>query len=303
MSGGVITRSAHPDALWPGVKGWFGKTYKKYPQEWSQVFESVDSDKAYEYLIEATGFGLAPVKPEGTSVSFDSDTQGTKNTFTNVTYGLGYIVTEEEMEDDQYTYVSKSRAESLAFSMATTQEIVHANVLNRGFNASYVGGDNVALFSNAHPTASGNQSNLLTAADFSEAALEDGLKQVALATNARGLIIGLTAEKLVVSVGDMFNAQRVLQSELRTNTANNDINASKAMGMVPGGAVVNHYLTDQDAWFLQTNAPRGLTSMRRREVVFDKDNDFDTNNAKAKSTMRFVPGWGDYRGAFGNPGI
>ncbi len=300
---GVITRSNHPDALWPGVKAWFGKTYTQYLQEWGQIFESMDSTKAYEKVIEATGFGLAYVKAEGASVTYDSDNQGTTNTFTNVTYGLGYIVTREEMEDDQYTYVSRSRSRSLAFSMNTTQEIVHANVLNRAFSGSYVGGDGVALCSTAHPTASGNQSNLLTAADFSEASLEDALKQVALATDARGNIIGLRSQDLIVSVGDMFNATRIMKSELRTGTANNDINAVKSMGMILGDVIVNHYLTDQDAWFLKTNAPDGLISMRRREMEFDQDNDFDTETAKAKSTIRYVPGWGDFRGIYGNAGI
>lgn len=299
---GVITRSAHPDALWPGVLKWFGKSYGEYPKEWSEIFESVQSDKAYEYLIEATGFGLASQKPEGSSVVYDSDSEGVKNTWTNVTYGLGYIVTQEEIEDDQYEYVSKRRTRGLAYSMRQTEEVTHANVLNRAFSASYVGGDAVALCSSAHPTLSGNQSNLITAADFSEASLEDGLKQVARATNARGLKIAINATKLVVSVGDMFNAQRILNSELRPGTANNDINATKAMGMLPQGYVVNHYLTDDDAWFLKTNVPDGLVSLRRREVVFQQDNDFDTDNAKAKSTQRYVPGWGDWRGLYGSLG-
>lgn len=301
-AGGVITRSNHPDALWPGVKAWWGKTYSTYPQEWSQIFESMDSDKAYEKVIEATGFGYAPIKAEGASLAYDSDYEGTINTFQNIVYGLGYIVTREEIEDDLYAEVSKTRTRSLAFSMNTTQETVHANVLNRGFSGSYVGGDAVPLFSASHPTASGLQSNLLTAADFSEASLEDGLKQVALANNARGLRIGLKSSQVIASVGDMFNVTRVLKSELRTNTANNDINAIKNMGIIMNGAVVNHYLTDQDAWFIQTNAPDGLISMRRRELDFDKDNDFDTQNAKAAATMRFSTGWGDFRGAYGNQG-
>lgn len=299
---GVITRSNHPDALWPGVKDWFGLSYDKHPKEWREIFDPQSSDKAYEYLVEATGFGLASVKPEGQSVVYDSDQQGVKNTWTNVTYGLGYIVTEEELEDDQYEYVSRRRARSLAFSMNQTEEIVHANVLNRAFSGSYVGGDGVSLISAAHPTLSGAQSNLITAADFSEASLEDGLKQIARATNARGLKIALQATKLIVSVGDMFNAQRILYSELRPGTANNDINAVKSMGMLPSGVTVNHYLTDQDAWFLQTNAPDGLVSLRRRELVFQQDNDFDTDNAKAKSTQRYVPGWGDWRGLYGSEG-
>lgn len=301
MAGGVITRSNHPDALWPGVEDWWGKSYSSFPQQWSMIFEKKKSNKAYEKVIETTGFGYVPVKAEGASVAFDSDYEGVSNTFTNVTYGLGYIVTREEMDDDLYAYVSKTRVRALSRSQNITQETVHANVLNRAFNASFPGGDAVALCSNAHPTISGNQSNLLTAADFSETSLEDGLKQIAAATDARGLLIALQTAKLVVSRGDMFNATRILKSELRTNTANNDINAVKSMGIV-GEGVVNNYLTDQDAWFLQTDAPDGLISMRRREMEFDQDNDFDTENAKAKSTIRYSTGWGDFRGVYGNAG-
>jgi len=159
----VITRSNHPDALWPGVKLWFGKEYKKFPRIWSEFFDKDTSDKAWEYLIEATGFGLAPVKMEGASIAYDSDQQGYKNTATHVVYGLGYIVTREELEDDLYREVSETRASSLAFSMSTTAEIVHANYLNRGFSTTTVG-DGVALFSTAHPTLSGNQANTLSAA-------------------------------------------------------------------------------------------------------------------------------------------
>lgn len=305
MAGGVITRSNHPDALWPGVKVWFGKEYAKWPALWNQMFEDMDSDKAYEKLIEATGFGLARKKPEGQSIEYDSDFEGTINILTHIVWGLGYIVTREEIEDDLYAEVSKTRGKSLNFSISTTIETVHANVLNYGFtnSAPYLGGDGVPLFSASHPTASGAQSNLLTAADFSETALEDGLKQIAQTKNARGLNINPTAQKLFVSTADMFNAERVLASPLRTSTANNDINATRSMGMIPGGVVVNPYFTDLDAWFLKTNVPDGLTSLwRRRPGDLEKDNEFDTENAKAKSTVRFVAGWGDFRGVYGSAG-
>lgn len=306
MAGGVITRSNHPDALWPGVKAWFGKEYKTWDPLWSQMFEDRDSDKAYEYVIEATGFGMAQQKPEGQSIIYDSDFEGTKNIFVHIVWGLGYIVTREEIEDDLYAEVSKTRGKSLTFSIKTTVETIHANVLNNGFtnSAPYLGGDGVPLFSASHTSASGAQSNLLTAADFSETALEDGLKQIMQTKNARGLNINPTAEKLIVSTYDAFNATRVLETQLRTGTANNDINATKAMGMIPGGVVVNPYLTDQDAWFLKTNVPDGLISMwRRRPGELEKDNEFDTENAKAKSTVRFAAGYGDFRGVYGNPGV
>lgn len=305
MAGGVITRSNHPDSLWPGVKAWFGKEYKEWKPLWSQMFEDRDSDKAYEKVIEATGFGQLVVKPEGQSISFDSDYEGAVNIFTHVVYGLGYIVTREEMEDDLYADVSKTRGKSLTFSTKTSVEVIHANVLNNGFtnSAPYLGGDGVCLFSASHPTASGLQSNLLTAADFSETALEDGLKQIFRAKNARGLQINPTAQKLFVSTDDIFNATRVLESQLHTSTANNDINATRAMGMLPGGVMMNPYFSDTDAWFLKTDVPDGLISMwRRRPGTLEKDNEFDTENAKAKTTVRFVPQWGDWRGVYGNAG-
>ena len=301
----VITRSNHPDALWPGVKVWFGKEYGQFPRIWSEFFTKKQSDKAWEYLIEATGFGLAPVKAEGASIAYDSDQQGYKNTLYHVVYGLGYIVTREELEDDLYTEVSQTRASSLAFSMRTTGEIVHANILNRGFTGSaYAGGDGVALFSTAHPTLSGNQANTLSAAaDFSEASLEDAIKVLMQMKNSRGLNIPVTATKLMVHPTEAFNAERVLKSNLRPGTANNDINAIRSMNILQDGFVVNPYLSDLDSWFLKTDVPNGLVSMWRREVELERDNDFDTENAKAKSTMRFVPGWGDWRGAFGVQGV
>ena len=299
---GVITRSNHPDALWPGIKAWYGKNYDQYPVEWSQIFEKRDSDKAYEKVVETTGFGLASVKGEGASISYDSDLEGTVNTFTHVVYGLGYIVTEEELEDNQYTAVSRSRSKALSMSMRTTQEIIHANILNRATSGSYTGGDGVALASASHPTLSGNQSNLLTGADLSESSIEDALKTIARAKNARGLQIAIRGQKLIVSSYDMFNAERILKSQLRVGTANNDINAIKNMGLLPEGVVVNHYLTDVNAWGVQTNVQEGLLSFWRREPALQQDNDFDTSNAKAKSTMRFAAGWADFRSLYWNAG-
>ncbi len=299
---GIITRSNHPDALWPGVKSWYGKSYAQLPTKWTDIFEKQTSDKAYEKVIESTGFGLASVKAEGQSISYDSDLEGNISTFTHVVYGLGYIITREELEDNQYAYVSKGRSKALSFAMKTTQEIIHANVINRATSSSYVGGDGVALASASHPTLSGTQSNLLTAADLSEASLEDGLKTVMLAKNARGLQLGISAKSLNVSVYDIFNAERILKSQLRSGTANNDINAVKAMGLLPGGVNVNNFYTDTDAWFLKTDVMDGLISMWRREPGLEQDNDFDTENAKAKSTMRFATGWGDWRTAYFNAG-
>lgn len=298
----VITRSAHPSALWPGIKAWFGNNYASLPAEWSSIFEKGTSDKAYEEVVEATGFGLAPVKSEGAAIQYDSDGEGYKSRFTHVVYALGYQVTREELEDNKYKEVSERRSRALAFSMRTTAEIVHANILNRAFSTSYVIGDGAAMLSAAHPTASGNQSNLLTAADLSEASLEDGLKAVMQVKNARGLNIAVRAEQLIIPTAEAFNAERILKSQLRSGTPNNDINAVRSMGLLPKGVNINHYLTDADAWFLQTDVPEGLQSLWRREVALEKDSDFETENAKAKASMRFSAGIGDWRAIFGSAG-
>lgn len=297
----TITRSAHPSALWPGIKAWFGQSYNENAPAWSTVFEKDTSEKAYEKIVEATGFGLAGLKSEGASVPYDTDIEGVTNTLTHAVYGLGYIVTKEELEDNLYKEVSMKRSRALAFSMKQTAEIVHANILNRAFNSSYAGGDGVALCSNAHVTRSGNQSNLLTAADLSESAVEDAVKAIRQATNARGLKIALRPKRLIIHTDDQFNATRIFQSDMRVATPNNDINALKVLGSIPE-IVPYVYLTDNDAWFVQTDAPEGLKSMWRREVEFSKDAEFDTDNAKAKATMRFATGWGDYRSVWGNAG-
>jgi hypothetical protein len=294
----VITRSAHPEALWPGIKAWFGKQYNQYPSEYDKVFEKDTSDKSYEKIVETTGFGLAPVKNEGGSVVYDTDNQGVVQTLTHVVYALGYNVTKEELDDDLYKQVSESRAKALAFSMNQTCEIVHANVLNRALNSSYTGGDGVALVSSAHPTRSGNQSNLLTAADLSEASIEDAAKTVRKVQNARGLRIMVKPKRLIIHTDQIYNAQRILKSDQRSGTANNDINAMKTLGTIPEIMPMT-FLTSDD-WFVQTDVPEGLVSYWRDEVQLTKDQDFDTENAKAKARMRFTCGWGDFRCIFGN---
>jgi hypothetical protein len=259
------------------------------------------SNKAYEKVSEATGLGLAAVKSEGGSILYDNPMPGATSIFTHVTYGLGYIITREAEEDNQYQEVAEGNAASLPWSMLTTKEIVHANILNRGFNASYVGGDGKSLFADDHPTASGTFDNNLTAADLSEAALEDALSTIATATNSAGLPIALRAVRLIVGPGQIFNATRILESDGRVGTANNDANAIKTLGLVPE-IVINHYITDTDAWFLQTNVPNGLISYQRRALELKDDSDFDTENHKHKATERYSAGWADPRGIFGNPG-
>lgn len=298
----VITRSTLPDLLWPGIQAIFGTTYDKLPKEYTHIFDVRKSSKAYEKVGSNTGLGLAFVKPEGSSITYDSPATGPTTVFTHVTYGLGYIMTREAEEDNQYQEVAESNAASLPWSMWTTKETVHANVLNRAFNSSYLGGDGQPLFSASHPTANGTQSNLLTAADLSEASLEDALTTIAQAKNSAGLPIALRAVRLIVGPGQIFAATRLLESEGRSGTANNDPNAIKTLGLVPE-IVINHYLDDPDAWFLQTNVPNGLISFQRRALALEKDKDFDTENSKHKATERYSAGWGDPRAIYGNAGI
>lgn len=300
---GVITTGNHPKALWPGINAWFGVSYKEYPQEFSQVFDETSSNQAYEEDVEASGFGLAPVKLQGQGVSYDSHTQGYTTRYTHVAYALGYIVTKEELADNLYEKVSKSRARSLAFSMRQTKEVVFANIFNNGFDTNYPGGDALPLFSASHTSLNGTWSNILSvAADLSEASLEDQLVNIALATNSRGLRIALTGQKLIVPPQEVFNATRIVKSTLQNDTANNAVNAVKAMGLLPGGIVPWHYLTDSDAWFIKTDAPEGLKYFNRQAIEFTKDGDFDTENAKAKAYERYSGGWTDPRGVYGSAG-
>lgn len=301
----VITRSAHPDALWPGVFEWFGLSYKEQPETYPKLFDTNPSSKHMEIIAESTQFGLAPEKPEGSNIQYDEAREGTKSTFTHKAYGLGYIVTREENEDGQYDALSRARARALAFSMRKTKEIIHWNILNNAFSGSYVGGDGVALCSTAHPTRSGNQANKLSVdADLSEASLEDACKDIMNYKNARGLRIQASPRGLVIPVNEMFNAERYLNSTLRAGTANNDLNAINSMNVFKDGVIVSPYLTDTDAWFITVDigGDKGLKSFSRRDIDFGKDEDFGTENARAKSTMRFSVGWSDWRALYGSQG-
>lgn len=301
-----ITRSTHPSDLWPGIKLWFGNKYKELGKPYEAYFQMETSDKAYEEFAEAYGFGLAAEKAEGQSIQYDTDGEGYKTRAVNKTYGLGYIVTREALEDGQYKTLSERRSAELARSMNSTKCIVHANILNNGFSTSFPIGDGAALFSASHPTYSGNQSNLLTAADLSESALETAVSRIMLMANARGIKIGARPKTLVIHPNDWANATRILESDLQSGSSSdttntNNINALRVKGMVDQ-VVVDPYLTDTDAWFLTTDIPYGLLSFQRRAMEFKQDNDFDTENAKAKATERYVPGWADWRGVFGSAG-
>lgn len=295
------TRSTLPSLLWPGLHALFGTEYAKHPKEYTRIFDVRKSDKAYEKIAELTGLGLAPVKAEGSSIVYDIPGQGPETSFNHVTYGLGFTMSREAEEDNQYQSVAENNVKALTWSMWTTKEIVHANILNRATNAAYVGGDGVSLASASHPTVNGVQSNLLTAADLSEASLEDAMTTIMQAKNSRGLPIALRPVRLIVGPGQIFNATRILESDLRSSTDTNDVNAIKALGMVPE-IVVNHYLDDPDSWMLQTNVPNGLISFQRRALDLEKDSDFDTENRKQKATERYSAGWGDFRALYYNAG-
>jgi hypothetical protein len=301
---GVITRSAHPRALWPGVKKWFRDSYGEHPMQLEQVFQRETSDKAYELDVALSSFGLAVEKPEGEPIQYDTMKQGYEARYTHVTMGLGYIVTREELEDGQYAQVSRKRAKQLSFSMRQTKEVLAAEVLNNAFDAASPIGDSQALISATHPELSGPQSNLISiAADLSEASLEDMLIQIHLMVNDRGLKISQKGKKLIVHPNEVFNATRILETNLRSGTDFNDVNAIRQLRLLPEGVMVYDYLTDPDAWFIKTDVQDGLKYYQRRSLEFRQDNDFDTENAKAKSTERYSFGASDWRAIFGSPGL
>ncbi|MDE2099604.1 MAG: hypothetical protein KGL39_20295 [Patescibacteria group bacterium] len=300
----VITTGAHPKALWPGIKEWWGRSYAEHQEECTDLFDTETSDKAYEEDVEITGFGLAPVKNQGTAINYDTESQGSVTRYTHVAYALGYIVTFEELRDDLYEVVSKRRAKQLAFSMRQTKENVAANVYNRAFTSGYTGGDGQVMICSTHPSLSGNQSNVLTnAADLSELAIEDLTIQIMQATNNRGLKVNLMPQSLHIPVQLWYEANRILKSVLQSDTANNNINVLKATNAFPKGIKMNHYFSSATAWFIRTNAPTSLKHYERDAIMFDQDNDFDTKNAKAACYERYSFGWSDWRGIFGTPGV
>jgi len=267
------------------------------------LFDFRPSDKAYEEIVEVIGFGLAPEKEQGTSIQYADWRQGAVNRFTNRAYALGFIVTYEEMKDNLYEELVMQRTQRLAFSGRTTKEIVAANVYNRGFNTNFTFGDGKALIVTDHPTDDGTQSNRLAVdADLSEQSLEDLVIQISNAKDAAGLQIALRPQTLHIPTQLQFVAERILGSVLQNDSANNAINALKAMGSIPGGWKMNHYFTDTDAWFIRTNSPKGMCYFDREDLDFSEDNDFDTDNKKYKSYMRFVPGRADWRGIYGSSG-
>lgn len=299
----VMTSGSFAKALWPGVNAWYGKAYNDYPVEWDKLVDTQKSSRAFEEEVGISSFGLAVVKPEGAGISYDSEQQGFITRYQHVVYALGFIITREMMDDDLYDIVGQRKAQGLARSMRQTKEIVVANLYNRAFNSSYTGGDGVSMINASHPTiAGGTWSNQIgTAADLSEAALEQACIDIANFTDDRGLLIAARPKSLIISRYMPFEARRILQTEGRYGTANNDVNALKDMGMIPS-VVVNHFLTDADAWFIRTDVPKGPQLFERRGDEFDMDNEWETENAKFKASARYSVGWTDPRGIYGSAG-
>jgi hypothetical protein len=302
----VITSSSFAKLLWPGINAIYGKAYNDYPEEWKALgFEVNKSSKAYEEDVGLSSFGLAAVKTEGGPISYDTERQGFTTRYNHVVYALGFSITREIYEDDQYDQVGKRKANALARSMKLTKEIVGANVFNRATTAGYTGGDGVTLLNASHPNVAGGlwRNMPSTAADLSEAALEQAYIDIADFRDDRGLLIAAKPKKLIIQPANMFEAKRILGSDGRVGTDNNDLNAIKTMGIIPE-FTVNHYLNDSggDSWFLVTDVADGLKYFERRGDQFEMDNDFDTENAKYKATARYSFGWSDPRCLYGSVG-
>lgn len=298
----VITSSSFSKALWPGVNAWYGKAYNDYSPEWVNLFDKNTSSKAFEEDVSLSSLGLAAVKSEGNSISYDSERQGFTTRYQHVVYALGFIITREMYEDDQYDVVGKKKANALARSMRQTKEIVAANVYNRATTSGYTGGDGVVLLSASHPNVSGGTYSNIQSADLSEAALEQAFIDIEGFTDDRGLTIACKPKSLIIPRQLRFEAHRILKSDGRVDTPNNDNNALKDAGLFTN-IVVNHYLTDADAWFIRTDVPDGMKYFERRGDQFEMDNDFDTENAKFKATGRYSFGWSDPRAIYGSMGV
>jgi hypothetical protein len=299
---GVITSGSFAKALWPGVNAWYGKSYNDYAPEWDKLFDKNTSSKAYEEDVGLSSLGLAAVKAEGAAITYDSERQGFTTRYNHVVYALGFIITREAFEDDQYDVIGKKKANALARSMRQTKEIVAANVYNRATTSGYTGGDGVVLLSASHVNVAGGTYSNIQSADLSEAALEQAFIDIEGFTDDRGLIIAAKPKSLIIPRQLRFEANRILKSDGRVGTDNNDTNALKDSGLFTN-IVVNHYLNDADAWFIRTDVPDGMKYFERRGDAFEMDNDFDTENAKFKATGRYSFGWSDPRGAYGSMGV
>jgi len=299
----AISRAQLLKELLPGLNALFGLEYKTYGEEHKEIYETETSERSFEEETKLSGFSAAPVKAEGSAIAYDNAQEAWTARYSHETIALGFSITEEAVEDNLYDSLSKRYTKALARAMAYTKQVKAAAVLNNGFSASYPGGDGVALFSTSHPLVSGGtNSNRLTASDLNETSLEAAVIQIAGWVDERGLLIAAKPGKLIVPPALMFTAKRLLDTELRVATADNDINALKAMGSIPGGYTVNHYLTDTNAWFLTTDVPNGMKYFVRTPLQNSMDGDFDTGNVRYKARERYSFGFSDPLGMFGSPG-
>jgi hypothetical protein len=300
----AITRSQLLKELEPGLNALFGMEYDRYDNEHSEIFDTENSDRAFEEEVMLSGFGQAPTKGEGAAIAYDSAGEAYTARYTHETIALAFAITEEAVEDNLYDRLSARYTRALARSMANTKQVKAASVLNNAFNSNYKGGDGVELCATNHPTTGGGNfaNELATAADLNETSLEQALIDIAAFIDERGLKIATRGMKMIVPSALQFTAERILVSDLRVGTADNDVNAIKSMGLLPQGYRVNHFLTDPDAWFIKTDAPNGLKHFVRSPMKTAMEGDFETGNVRYKARERYSFGWSDPRGIFGCPG-
>jgi hypothetical protein len=300
----AISRSQLVKELEPGLNALFGLEYNRYENEHAEIFTSEASDRAFEEEVMLSGFGSAPVKTEGSNVTFDQATESFTARYTHETIAMAFAITEEAIEDNLYDRLAARYTRALARSMANTKQVKAANVLNNAFDSNFTGGDGKELCSLLHPLASGGvlENTLNTAADLSETSIEQSLIDIAAFVDERGLKIALQGVKLIIPKELQFTAERIMKSPQRVGTADNDINAMANMGMIPQGYRVNHYLTDTDAFFIMTDAPNGMKMFVRSPIKTAIEGDFDTGNVRFKARERYSFGFSDPRGIFGSPG-
>ena len=298
----AISRNQLVKELEPGLNALFGLEYKSYDQEHTQIYTTESSDRAFEEEVMLSGFGQAKVKPEGSGVEFDRAQETFTARYTHETISLGFAITEEAIEDNLYDRLASRYTKALARSMAQTKQIKAASPLNNGFG-TFKAGDGKELFATDHPTVSGTFSNeLATPADLNETSLEQAMIDIAALTDERGLKIAARATRMIIPSALQFTAERLMKSQQRVGTSDNDINALASMGMVPGGYSINHFLTDPDAFFLITDVPNGMKHLERAPLTTKMEGDFDTGNVRYKARERYVFGVSDPRGIFGSPG-
>lgn len=300
----AISRAQLLKELLPGLNALFGLEYKRYGEEHKEIYETETSDRSFEEETKLAGFSAAPVKNEGQAVAYDNAQEAWTARYNHETIAMGFSITEEAMEDNLYDSLSARYTKALARAMSYTKQVKAAAILNNGFNSSVTYGDGQSLFSTAHPLVSGgtNSNRPATAADLNETSLENAVIQIAAWTDEKGLLIAAKPRKLIVPPALMFVATRLLETNLRVGTTDNDLNALKNNGSIPEGYTVNHFLTDNNAWFLKTDVPNGLKHFVRVALATSMDADFDTGNSRYKARERYSFGVSDSLGVYGSPG-